>query len=290
VTDRHRKVAFASAAVVLLGITIFLALRDPGLGPRHDTPPLRPAGTTTIRTGPPPASESGEADGSGNASPRSSPTASTSSAPAFATQGEREAKSPPAVAPREARAATAAARAFLDGYLPYSYGQSDAGRSERRLGGCCGSSRRHRRECRRPSPGPSPADLRARAGGDQRSGRRGAGGGRGRPTAVPHPARRAPRRPPLDRDSGPRLTRVSVVVQPRVARRLIAAGAAAIALLGLLLVLLVATLMGGWRHRTRAGREQDRGTRHLLSRWQTSRATTCSGSAKRGTGMGWTGA
>jgi membrane-bound lytic murein transglycosylase B len=38
---------------------------------------------------------------------------------------------------------------------------------------------------------------------------------------------------------------VSVVVQPRVARRLIAAGAAAIALLGLLLVLLVATLMGG---------------------------------------------
>jgi Transglycosylase SLT domain len=38
---------------------------------------------------------------------------------------------------------------------------------------------------------------------------------------------------------------VSVVVQPRVARRLIATGAAAIALLGLLLVLLVATLMGG---------------------------------------------
>jgi hypothetical protein len=38
---------------------------------------------------------------------------------------------------------------------------------------------------------------------------------------------------------------VSVVVQPRVARRLIAAGAAAIALLGLLLVLLVATLTGG---------------------------------------------
>jgi hypothetical protein len=38
---------------------------------------------------------------------------------------------------------------------------------------------------------------------------------------------------------------VSVVVQPRVARRLIAAGAAAIALLLVLLVLLVATLMGG---------------------------------------------
>jgi hypothetical protein len=38
---------------------------------------------------------------------------------------------------------------------------------------------------------------------------------------------------------------MSVVVQPRVARRLIGAATAAIALLGLLLVLLVATLMGG---------------------------------------------
>jgi hypothetical protein len=37
---------------------------------------------------------------------------------------------------------------------------------------------------------------------------------------------------------------VSVLVEPHVARRLLAAGAAAIALLGLL-VLLVATLMGG---------------------------------------------
>jgi hypothetical protein len=128
VTDRHRKVAFASAAVVLLGITVFLTLRDPGLGPRHAAPLLRPAGTTTIRTGPPPASEPGEADGSGNASPRSSPTPSTSSAPASATRGEREAKNAPAIAPREARVAMAAARTFLDGYLPYSYGRADANR------------------------------------------------------------------------------------------------------------------------------------------------------------------
>jgi hypothetical protein len=40
---------------------------------------------------------------------------------------ERRRARPP-VAPREARAATAAARAFLAGYLPYSYGRSDAGR------------------------------------------------------------------------------------------------------------------------------------------------------------------
>jgi hypothetical protein len=34
----------------------------------------------------------------------------------------------PAVAPREARAAAAAARAFLEGYLPYSYGRARARR------------------------------------------------------------------------------------------------------------------------------------------------------------------
>ena len=34
----------------------------------------------------------------------------------------------PAVAPREARAAAAAARTFLEGYLPYSYGRAQARR------------------------------------------------------------------------------------------------------------------------------------------------------------------
>ena len=48
--------------------------------------------------------------------------------PASATRREREARSAPAIAPREAHAAAAAARAFLEGYLPYSYGRADAER------------------------------------------------------------------------------------------------------------------------------------------------------------------
>ena len=58
------------------------------------------------------------------------PVRSTASAPSTAptTGREREAKRAPAVTPREARRARAAARAFLDGYLPYSYGRVDADR------------------------------------------------------------------------------------------------------------------------------------------------------------------
>jgi hypothetical protein len=124
-SDRRRKLAFASAAVALLGITAFSTLREPGPPARHDARPQQPAGTSAIRTEPLPASELGQ--GGGEATPRFSPAPSTNSSSTAPTQGEREAKSPPAVAPREARAATAAVRAFLAGYLPYSYGRSGAG-------------------------------------------------------------------------------------------------------------------------------------------------------------------
>ena len=70
-------------------------------------------------------------------------------------------------------------------------------------------------------------------------------------------------RPPLGRDRGQRLTPVSVLVEPHVARRLLAAGAAAIALLGLLLVLLVATLMGGLAPPSSCGSGVGRATRRL---------------------------
>ena len=125
-SDRRRKLAFASAAVVLLGITAVSTLREPGPPARHDARPQQPAGTSAIRTEPLPASELGQ--GGGEATPRFSPAPSTSSSSTGRTQGEREAKSPPAVAPRKARAATAAARAFLAGYLPYSYGRAQARR------------------------------------------------------------------------------------------------------------------------------------------------------------------
>jgi hypothetical protein len=127
-SDRRRKLAFASAAVVLLGITVFSTLREPGPPPRHDARPQQPADTSAIRTERLPTSELGQDGDSHEATPRSSGAPSTSSSSAAATQGEREAKSPPAVAPREARAATAAARAFLEGYLPYSYGRAQAKR------------------------------------------------------------------------------------------------------------------------------------------------------------------
>ena len=126
--NRRRKLAFASAAVVLLGITAFSALREPDPPLRHGARPQQPADTSAIRTEPLPASELGQDGDAREATPRLSPAPSTSSSSTAPTQGEREAKSPPAVAPRKARAATAAARAFLAGYLPYSYGRSDAGK------------------------------------------------------------------------------------------------------------------------------------------------------------------
>jgi hypothetical protein len=126
VTDRRRKAAFACAAVVLLGLTVELTRSDPGPGPRHDAGPQRPA-ETTIHAASHPASELYDSGDPRNIVPSSTPSRSASSAP-LATTLEREPKNPRAVAPREARAATAAARAFLAGYLPYSYGRSDAER------------------------------------------------------------------------------------------------------------------------------------------------------------------
>jgi hypothetical protein len=128
VTVRPRVVAFASAAVVLLGITGFLALREPGPASRHDARPHQPVGTAAIRTGPPRALERREMGDSRAASATSSPAPVTTPSPPRATRGEGEPKSAPAVAPRDARAATAAARSFLDGYLRYSYGRAEAGR------------------------------------------------------------------------------------------------------------------------------------------------------------------
>jgi hypothetical protein len=127
-SDRRRKLAFASAAVVLLGITAVSTLREAAPPARPGPRPQQPASTSAIRTEPLPASELGQDDNAREATPQLSPAPSTGSSSTARTQGEREAKSPPAVAPRIARAATAAARAFLAGYLRYSYGRSDAGK------------------------------------------------------------------------------------------------------------------------------------------------------------------
>jgi len=128
VSERQRKLAFASAALLLLAITGFVALREPGLAPGRDAEPQQPASTAAaIRTRPAPL-EPSDAQGSQGTTQRSSPAPATRSSTASVAQREREAKNAPAVAPGDARAATAAARAFLDGYLPYSYGRADTRR------------------------------------------------------------------------------------------------------------------------------------------------------------------
>jgi hypothetical protein len=120
--DSQRKIAFAGAALALLMITVLLAFRQPGRRVRPDSHP--PVGTTAIRTGQPPVEPPAtETRGSALTS-----TMSRSSSPsaAGAGVGEREARSAPAVAPYAAVRAERAARAFLVGYLQYSYGRARA--------------------------------------------------------------------------------------------------------------------------------------------------------------------
>lgn len=121
---QRRKGAFAIAAVVLLGLTAALTLRDPDPRPARDLRPGRPPSSTSIRTGSPPAPEpTGPRHSSSNA-PAPTPTTMPPGAP----RNERESSGAPAIAPRADRAATAAARSFLDGYLRYSYGRARARR------------------------------------------------------------------------------------------------------------------------------------------------------------------
>src|SRR4051795_9654464 len=63
VTGRRRRLAFVGAAVVLLGISVLLALREPGPGPPDDGRPQQPAGGA-IRTGPASAAAGAATDGS----------------------------------------------------------------------------------------------------------------------------------------------------------------------------------------------------------------------------------
>jgi hypothetical protein len=53
---------------------------------------------------------------------RSTPPPLTPASHAGSTSREREAKSAPSVGARQARAAVSSSRRFLDGYLPFSYG------------------------------------------------------------------------------------------------------------------------------------------------------------------------
>jgi hypothetical protein len=128
VTERKRRLAFASVAVVLLGITEFLTLDNSDSSRWSDARSARPAGRSAIQSGSLGVSEpGGTIDPRGSSFP-ASPAASTAPSPAGITREEAEAGSAPAVAPGDARAVAAAARVFLEGYLPYSYGRAQAQR------------------------------------------------------------------------------------------------------------------------------------------------------------------
>jgi hypothetical protein len=150
---QHR-VAFASVAAVLLGVTVVLALRDPGPASgmrrvRSD----RKARRFEQRLRPRPSRRSRAVRGT--PFPSSAPSRSPNSAPPV-TKLEREPKKAPRSRPvsraqrrpRPARSSTAT--------CPTATASPTRGRSELRLGGCCASWRRHRRECRRRSLGPAP--------------------------------------------------------------------------------------------------------------------------------------
>ena len=119
-----RKLAFAVAALVLLGIAGLLALRDSGPADERDGRPERRAGPPAIRAEPSARSEPGAISEARDSPPTVPPSPSATPSPASATAVEGEARNAPAVAPREARAAAAAASTFLKGYLPYSYGRA----------------------------------------------------------------------------------------------------------------------------------------------------------------------
>src|SRR3954469_18910454 len=118
VTERRRRLAFVGAAVVLLGINLLLALREPRPGPADDGRPQQQRAAGAIRTGPASAAADAQTDGAPGAGRPPPPLPRRGASRVADTRGEREARHAPAVAPGDARAATtAAARAFLEGYL-----------------------------------------------------------------------------------------------------------------------------------------------------------------------------
>src|SRR4051794_18686833 len=126
--ERRRKLVFAGAAAVLLGITLVLTLRESGPAHRRDARRERRADQSAIRPDPPTGPESGVIGDARESTTPAPAEPSTMPTPASAPRHEGEARNAPAIAPGEAHAAAAAACAFLEGYLPYSYGRADAER------------------------------------------------------------------------------------------------------------------------------------------------------------------
>src|SRR4051812_49776301 len=122
VTERRRRLALVGAAVVLLGISLLLARREPSPGPADDGRPQQQRAAGAIRTGPGSAAAGAETDGSRGAF-RPRPRMQRHDASRLAnTRGEREARQAPAVVPGDAGAAAPAARALPPGHPPLTHG------------------------------------------------------------------------------------------------------------------------------------------------------------------------
>jgi hypothetical protein len=133
VNGRQRKVVFASAAAVLVASAVFVALLVPRSAPVGDARRAWPVGTTEIQSEPSP-NDAAKQGGRRAEGPSPAPGPSSAPSPAHFTQGEREANGAPAVVPDQAALAQRAARTFLVGYLPYSYGRARAERIQAATG------------------------------------------------------------------------------------------------------------------------------------------------------------
>ena len=111
--DRTRKVAFTGAAALLVGVLLLVNAHGRGRADRQAAH----------------AQSSAVVDRTPTLTARSrSVQAAKPASPARTSHRERESTLAPTVAPREGQAAASAARVFLHGYLPYSYGRVDASR------------------------------------------------------------------------------------------------------------------------------------------------------------------
>jgi hypothetical protein len=120
VDDRQRKRAFAGAALALLAIA---NAHVPRTRSRSATGPAAAARDEEDRTTVQARAGRDRSRGHGLAILRCTVGESVAGP---AARGEREPKSAPAVASGKAAVAVGAARAFLTGYLPYSYGRAEA--------------------------------------------------------------------------------------------------------------------------------------------------------------------
>jgi hypothetical protein len=112
-SDRTRKVAFAGAAALLVGLALLLGSR--GSDPAGRQSAQAPSSPVIERS--PPAM-----------SPRTVQPAARPAVIRQTARREREPRRAPGVAPGEGRAAATAARVFVHAYLPYSYGRGGADR------------------------------------------------------------------------------------------------------------------------------------------------------------------